>query len=98
MSLTLFTVVGSHKFTAWISIPVVVLGGIPMLYNAWKKVKGCQLININLLMLIAVTGALVLKEWMDACTIVVIFSLAELLEKRVKYKVKRDIEGGIRFL
>ena len=85
--------IGNYSFTVWSTLPVVVFGGVPMIYNAGMGIKRCQLININLLMLIAVSAALGLKEWLDACTIVVIFSVAELLESRVMYKVERDIEG-----
>ena len=85
--------IGKYSFTVWLTLPVVVLGGVPMLYNASMGIKRCQLININLLMLIAMGAALGLKEWLDACIIVVIFSLAEILERRVMYKVEREIEG-----
>ena len=84
-----------YSFVKWIAIPVLVIGGLPMLWKTIVDFKRCVPININLLMLVAVGGALGLSEWLDACIIVFVFAIAELIENKVRYKIEKDIEGEI---
>ena len=83
-----------YPFGRWVSIPILIIGGLPMLWKALVDIKRRVLININLLMLIAVAGAVGLDEWLDASIIVFIFAIAELLENKIRYKVEKDIAGN----
>ena len=75
----------------WVAIPILFLGGAPMVYKAAIDVKRCVIANVNLLMLIAVAGTLVLREWLDGCLIVYMFSIAELLLQICYYKVEKSL-------
>jgi Zn2+/Cd2+-exporting ATPase len=67
------------------SIPLmalaVVTGGITTLRRALYAVRHRRL-DIYVLMLVAVTGAALIGEWFEAATVVVLFSLAQALERR----------------
>ncbi len=54
-------------------------GGWFILPSAWAAVRRLRP-NINLLMVIAVTGAAFIGEWAEAATVVVLFGVAEWLE------------------
>lgn len=82
-----------QKWDKWVSIPVLVIGGAPMLYKAYNDFKNCVLANVNLLMLIAVAGTIALGEWLDGCLIVYIFSLAELLLQICYFKVDKSLSA-----
>ncbi|XP_012554162.2 probable cadmium-transporting ATPase [Hydra vulgaris] len=93
-SLFIAVVVTSFKkplYTKWISIPLLTIGGLPMLHMLFLNLKRKVFANINLLMLIAIIGAVVLYEWLDACIIVYVFIIAELIERICKYKVEKSI-------
>ena len=80
----------------WLAIPILLLGGIPMLYKAFLDIKRCVIANVNLLMLMAVAGTLAMREWLDGCLIVYVFSIAELLLQVCYYKVEKSLSGEIK--
>ena len=51
---------------------------------------------MNLLMLMAVAGTLAMREWLDGCLIVYVFSIAELLLQVCYYKVEKSLSGEIK--
>jgi Cd2+/Zn2+-exporting ATPase len=55
------------------------VGGVPVFRNAIQSAKRLDL-DINVLMTVAVIGALVLGEWLEAAMVVGLFALAEWLE------------------
>uniref|UniRef100_A0A7M5TRC8 P-type Cu(+) transporter n=1 Tax=Clytia hemisphaerica TaxID=252671 RepID=A0A7M5TRC8_9CNID len=82
-----------ENWDKWVAIPILILGGAPMVYKAAIDVKRCVIANVNLLMLIAVTGTLVLREWLDGCLIVYVFSIAELLLMICYYNVEKGLSA-----
>lgn len=55
------------------------LGGLPVFKNALRSAKRLDL-DINVLMTVAVIGALILGEWLEAAMVVGLFAFAEWLE------------------
>jgi Cd2+/Zn2+-exporting ATPase len=55
------------------------IGGLPIFRNAIQSAKRIDL-DINVLMTVAVIGALILGEWLEAAMVVGLFALAEWLE------------------
>ncbi len=53
-------------------------------------------LNINALMSIAVTGALVLQQWPEAAMVMVLFTIAELIEARSLDRARNAITGLMR--
>lgn len=57
----------------------ILVAGIPTYLKGWISIKNRSL-NINALMSIAVTGALLIGEWPEAAMVMVLFALAEHIE------------------
>jgi Cd2+/Zn2+-exporting ATPase len=68
-------------------------GGIPVGRRALVSARA-RVLDINVLMVIAVIGALVLQEWTEAASVVFLFALAQLLETRAMERAR----GAIRSL
>ena len=58
----------------------ILIGGIPVARRAIQELWLSQNLGINVLMGIAVTGAVLIGEWAEAAIVVVLFSLGEALE------------------
>ena len=71
----------------------VVLGGIPTARRAAASLRARHL-DIHVLMIIAVIGALILQEWVEAASVVFLFALAQLLEAAAMERAR----GAIRAL
>jgi len=50
-------------------------------------------LDINALMSVAVTGAMILGQWPEAATVIVLFALAEMLEQRSLERARHAIRG-----
>lgn len=70
-----------------------IAGGIPVARRAWISARSGSL-DINVLMVVAVIGALFLREWTEAASVVFLFALAQLLETRAMERAR----GAIRAL
>lgn len=70
----------------------VVLGGWFLIPSAWQAVLRLRP-NINLLMVIAVSGALVIGEWVEGATVVVLFGVAEWLEGWADRRARRAVRA-----
>lgn len=82
----------ASEITAWTSayeqswpvismaIVAILLGGLPTLRKGFIAVKTLTL-NINFLMTVAVIGACIIGSWPEAAMVVVLFAIAELIEK-----------------
>ena len=68
----------------WVSIPlclIIILGiGQHTLYNGFRALLSLNFKSINLLMLIAVLGAMALGKFEEAAVVIVLYNLAERLE------------------
>lgn len=81
------------------SIPVILLvalsivtGGLETYKKGWIAVKNRNL-NINALMSIAVTGAMVIGQWPEAAMVMVLFALAEVIEVLSLDRARNAIRG-----
>ena len=71
----------------------VVLGGVPTARRAIASVQARHL-DIHVLMVVAVIGAVVIQEWSEAASVVFLFALAQLLEAGAMERAR----GAIRAL
>ncbi|HTV00798.1 MAG TPA: cation-translocating P-type ATPase [Luteitalea sp.] len=60
------------------------------LQRAWKALRGSRL-DIHVLMIVAVIGALAIDEWFEAATVLVLFGIAQALEARSLERARRAI-------
>ncbi len=89
----------------WVGLPdtlvaalalVAVLGsGLTTYKKGWVAIRNGNL-NINALMSIAVTGALALGQWPEAAMVMVLFTIAELIEAKSLDRARNAIEGLMR--
>lgn len=90
LALACLAAIGS-ELVHWLEFPVVVAAalaliavlmcGISTYKKGWIAIRNGNL-NINALMSIAVTGALVLGQWPEAAMVMVLFTIAELIEAK----------------
>ena len=83
-------------YAAWISaalaLAAVALCGLGTYKKGWVSIKSGSL-NINALMSIAVTGAIMIGHWSEAAMVMVLFTLAELIEARSLDRARNAIAG-----
>ncbi|MBS1208171.1 MAG: heavy metal translocating P-type ATPase [Proteobacteria bacterium] len=92
----------ASELTHWLGLPgglVAVLAVVAVLAcgtttykKGWIAVRNGNL-NINALMSIAVTGALLLGQWPEAAMVMVLFTIAELIEARSLDRARNAIAG-----
>lgn len=70
----------------------VALSGLQTYRKGWYAVRQFNL-NINALMSVAVTGAAILGQWPEAAMVMVLFSVAELIEAKSLDRARRAVEG-----
>ncbi|MBL8786411.1 MAG: cadmium-translocating P-type ATPase [Deltaproteobacteria bacterium] len=94
----------ASEIVAWVSgeessIPVIALAVLAMLLGGPSTFKKGVValrtftLNINLLMLIAVTGAMVIGQWPEAAMVTFLFALAELIEARSLDRARNAIRS-----
>ncbi len=80
----------------WLAAALAVLAvgacGFTTYKKGWVAIRNGNL-NINALMSIAVTGALVLKQWPEAAMVMVLFTIAELIEAKSLDRARNAIKG-----
>jgi Cd2+/Zn2+-exporting ATPase len=78
----------------WLSIGActgsILAGGIYTVRRAWSAARSFTL-DINVLMLVAVAGAMAIGEWTEGATVVFLFSFAQWLELRSMDRARRAI-------
>ncbi|REG60545.1 Cd2+/Zn2+-exporting ATPase [Paraburkholderia sp. BL6669N2] len=81
---------------AWLPAGLAVLAivscGLTTYKKGWLAIRNGNL-NINALMSIAVTGALVLRQWPEAAMVMVLFTIAELIEAKSLDRARNAIQG-----
>ena len=79
---------------AWLPFAAsVTLGAVPLARRAFTSIRSAAL-DIHVLMLVAVAGAIALGEWSEAASVVFLFALAQWLESRAMDRAR----GAIRAL
>lgn len=68
----------------------ILIGGIPVFVHAFASIRALT-IDIDLLMVIAIFGAALIGEWEEAAEIVILFSVAELIEAYTLDKARNSI-------
>ncbi|MBC3886685.1 heavy metal translocating P-type ATPase [Undibacterium griseum] len=85
---------GSEK--AWpvilLSVFAILISGTGTYKKGWIALKNLNL-NINALMAIAVTGALIIGQWPEAAMVMVLFSLSEAIEAMSLDRARNAIRG-----
>ncbi|MDU9414593.1 heavy metal translocating P-type ATPase [Pseudomonas sp. zfem005] len=80
----------------WLEVGLALLAiataGLPTYRKGWIALKNRNL-NINALMSIAVTGALLIGQWPEAAMVSVLFALAELIEAKSLDRARNAIRG-----
>ena len=82
----------SEWLAALLAIAAVAACGLTTYKKGWMAIRNGNL-NINALMSIAVTGALVLQQWPEAAMVMVLFTIAELIEARSLDRARHAIQG-----
>ena len=71
-------------------LAAIVLTAPATLRRAWQAIRGRRL-DIHVLMTVAVIGALLIDEWFEAATVLVLFGVAQALEARSLARARRAI-------
>lgn len=74
------------------AVVAIVLSGIDVFRKGLSALRHCQL-NINALMSVAVIGAFLIGQWPEAAMVMVLYSLAELIEAHSVAKARNAISG-----
>jgi len=84
---------GLPRAVSWPLYGAAILsGGWLMARKAWFAVRSRSL-DINVLMTLAVIGALAIGDWLEGATVIVLFSLANLLESLSMERARRSIKA-----
>ncbi|MBD9677036.1 heavy metal translocating P-type ATPase [Pseudomonas sp. PDM18] len=84
--------IGPHWLVAVLAIAAIVGAGLPTYRKGWIALKNRNL-NINALMSIAVTGAMLIGQWPEAAMVAVLFAIAELIEAKSLDRARNAIRG-----
>jgi Cd2+/Zn2+-exporting ATPase len=71
----------------------ILVGGLPLARFAFQELWFSHSVGINLLMVVAVSGAAIIGEWAEAAIVVVLFSLGEALEGYATERARRALDG-----
>lgn len=74
----------------WAALPAIAAGAPPILKKAWAGLRA-RVLDINLLMTVAVAGAVSIGEWGEGAAVVFLFSVAEWLEAKAMDRARKAI-------
>lgn len=83
---------GANWLSAAFAILAVAISGLDTYKKGWLAIRGGNL-NINALMSVAVTGALLIGQWPEAAMVMVLFTISELLEAKSLDRARNAITG-----
>lgn len=75
-----------------LALAAIFTGGLGTYKKGWIALKNRNL-NMNALMSIAVTGALIIGQWPEAAMVMFLFALAELIEQKSLDRARNAIRG-----
>jgi Cd2+/Zn2+-exporting ATPase len=81
----------SDWLAAGLALGAIGLSGVSTYHKGWIALRHGNL-NINALMSIAVTGALLLQQWPEAAMVMVLFTLAEWIEGKSLDRARQAIQ------
>ena len=70
----------------------ILSGGVYTARRAWTATRAMSL-DINVLMLVAVVGALIIGEWSEGATVTFLFAFAQILESRTMDRARHAIRA-----
>jgi len=74
----------------------VLAGGLTTWRRAVASVKN-RTLDMYVLMLVAVIGAVAIQEWSEAATVIVLFAIAQQLERRSMDRARRALDALLKF-
>jgi len=83
---------GNHWAVIVLAMASILTGGLPTYKKGWIALKNRNL-NMNALMTIAVTGAMVIGHWPEAAMVMFLFALAEIIEAKSLDRARNAIRG-----
>ncbi len=83
---------GNHWTVVVLALAAIFTGGLPTYKKGWIALKNHNL-NMNALMSIAVTGAMVIGHWPEAAMVMFLFALAEVIEAKSLDRARNAIRG-----
>ncbi|URN88254.1 MAG: heavy metal translocating P-type ATPase [Pseudomonas protegens] len=87
-----FTNAAPDWVIALVALVSILSGGLTTYKKGWIALKNRNL-NINALMSIAVTGAVLIGQWPEAAMVMFLFTVAELIEARSLDRARNAISG-----
>ncbi|WP_313646254.1 heavy metal translocating P-type ATPase [Pseudomonas sp.] len=90
-----FAALGPEWLVALLALLAIIGCGLGTYKKGWIALKHLNL-NINALMSIAVTGAVLIGQWPEAAMVMVLFTVAELIEARSLDRARNAIGGLMR--
>ncbi|MCE0462765.1 heavy metal translocating P-type ATPase [Pseudomonas uvaldensis] len=87
-----FTGAAPNWVVAIIALVSILSGGLGTYKKGWIALKNLNL-NINALMSIAVTGAVLIGQWPEAAMVMFLFTVAELIEAKSLDRARNAISG-----
>jgi Cd2+/Zn2+-exporting ATPase len=88
-----FDAIGSMAWWSRLAYSVsVVCGGALTARKAWQALRARSL-DINVLMLVAATGAMFLGQWSEAAAVVFLFAVAQVLEVRTLERARNAVSA-----
>ncbi len=81
---------GEHWAVPLLALAAIGLGGLSTYKKGWIALKNFNL-NMNALMSFAVTGAMLIGQWPEAAMVMVLFSVAEIIEARAFNRARNAI-------
>lgn len=87
-----FTNAAPDWVVALVALVAIFSGGLTTYKKGWIALKNLNL-NINALMSIAVTGAVLIGQWPEAAMVMFLFTVAELIEAKSLDRARNAISG-----
>ena len=87
-----FTSAAPDWVVAVVALVSILSGGLGTYKKGWIALKNLNL-NINALMSIAVTGAILIGQWPEAAMVMFLFTVAELIEAKSLDRARNAISG-----
>ena len=79
-------------FAQLAALLTIVSGGVPPVRRAWSALR-LRAFDMNVLMTVAVIGAIAIGDWLEGATVVFLFSLAQHLESRSMDRARHAIRA-----
>ena len=96
-SVVIFANFHNQQWKIWVTVTLIIIASLPIFkraFNSWRK--GIFL-DVNILMLVAISGVAALKQWVEGATLVTVFYIADLLQSYCFYRVEEAVSSTYEF-